>query len=204
MAIFGNGESSKIEPVKKEEPMATKPIVQTNPPKPVKAKVSIPWFDKAKEYIGMKEIAGIKHAPFIIRMWARIKMSGIKDDETPWCAAFVGSCLEEVGIQSTRTGWALDYAKYGQKLDYPVQGAIAYKRRVNSAGKVIGGHVAFVAGQDEMGRIMLLGGNQGNKVGIDPFGISGILGYRWPNGYPLPTRAPLPLVKGGKISVSEA
>jgi uncharacterized protein (TIGR02594 family) len=163
-----------------------------------------PWFDKAKEYVGLREIVGIKHAPLIVRMWSRIKMAGIKDDETPWCAAFVGSCLEEVGITSTRTGWALDYAKWGQKLDYPAVGAIAYKRRTNSAGKVIGGHVAFVAGANKADRVMLLGGNQGNKVGIDPFVAGGIMGYRWPNGYPLPPRAPLPLVSGGTNSVTEA
>ena len=211
MGVFGD--DSKIKPVPKEEPVSQittpKPIpdavkpVPTVAPKPV-TNAFAPWFSKAMEYIGLREIAGIKHAPLIVRMWSRIKMAGIKDDETPWCAAFVGSCLEENNIKSTRTGWALDYAKWGQKLDYPAQGAIAYKKRVNSAGKVIGGHVAFVAGQDEIGRVMLLGGNQGNKVGIDPFGVSGIMGYRWPNGYPLPPRAPLPLVKGGKISVSEA
>lgn len=211
MSVFGD--NSAIKPVPKEEPLPTpippktvpdavKPI-PTNQPKPV-TNAFAPWFTKALEYVGLREIAGIKHAPAIVKFWSRIKMAGIKDDETPWCAAFVGSALEEKNIKSTRTGWALDYAKWGQKLDYPAQGAIAYKKRVNSAGKTIGGHVAFVAGQDELGRIMLLGGNQGNKVGIDPFGVSGIMGYRWPNGYPLPTRAPLPLVKGGKISVSEA
>ena len=163
-----------------------------------------PWYNKAITYIGLREIVGIKHAPLIVRMWARVNMAGIKDDETPWCAAFVGSCLEEVGIKSTRTGWALDYAKWGQKLDYPAVGAIAYKRRVNSAGKTIGGHVAFVAGQNKAGQVMLLGGNQSNRVGIDPFHAGGILGYRWPSGYPLPVRGSLPLVSGGTKPVTEA
>ncbi len=162
------------------------------------------WYKAAKKYIGLREIVGIKHQPLVVRMWARIKMAGIKDDETPWCAAFVGSCLEECEIRSTRSGWALDYAKFGQKLDFPAVGAIAYKKRVNSAGKIIGGHVAFVAGKNSKGQLMLLGGNQGNKVGIDPFAQSGILGYRWPNGYPLPPRAELPLVTGGTTAVTEA
>jgi uncharacterized protein (TIGR02594 family) len=196
MSVFGD--TSAIKPV--EEPVPVKkPVIE-----PTRASIYTPWLEKAKAYIGLREIVGIKHAPLIVQMWARIKMAGIKDDETPWCAAFVGSCLEEAGIQSTRTGWALDYAKWGQRLDYPMPGAIAYKKRTNSAGKIIGGHVAFVAGRDELGRIMLLGGNQGNKVGIDPFGVSGIMGYRWPNGYPLLARAPLPLVTGGKTSVTEA
>ena len=62
-----------------------------------------PWFDVAQKYLGLKEIKGSKHAPLIVQMWSHIKLAGIKDDETPWCAAFVGSCLEEVGIQSTRS-----------------------------------------------------------------------------------------------------
>ena len=68
-----------------------------------------PWFDAAQKYLGLKEIKGSKHAPLIVQMWARIKLAGIKDDETPWCAAFVGSCLEEVGIQSSRSAAALSY-----------------------------------------------------------------------------------------------
>ena len=165
---------------------------------------SAPWFDIAKKYLGMKEINGSKHAPLIVKMWARIKLAGIKDDETPWCAAFVGSCLEEAGVQSTRSAAALSYEKFGKSLGYPVPGAIAYKKRYNSAGKTIGGHVAFVAGQNEKGQIMLLGGNQNDQVCIAPFNKSVIMGYRWPNGYPVPARVTLPLVKGGTSMVSEA
>lgn len=163
-----------------------------------------PWFDIAQKYIGLKENKGSKHAPLIVQMWARIKLAGIKDDETPWCAAFVGSCLEEAGIKSTRSAAALSYEKYGTGLNYPVVGAIAYKKRYNSAGKTIGGHVFFVAGQDAQGRIMGLGGNQSDQVCIAPFNKSVILGYRWPNGYPIPARVTLPLVAGGTNTVSEA
>ena len=163
-----------------------------------------PWFDAAQKYLGLKEIKGSKHAPLIVQMWARIKLAGIKDDETPWCAAFVGSCLEEVGIQSSRSAAALSYAKFGKSLGYPVQGAIAYKNRYNSAGKIIGGHVFFVAGQNEKGQIMGLGGNQNEQVCIAPFNKSVIIGYRWPNGYPVPARVTLPLVSGGTNAVSEA
>ena len=163
-----------------------------------------PWFDIAQKYLGLKEIKGSKHAPLVVKMWSRIKLAGIKDDETPWCAAFVGSCLEEVNIKSSRSAAALSYEKFGQSVGYPVLGAIAYKKRYNSAGKVIGGHVGFVAGQNSKGQIMLLGGNQNDQVCIAPFNKSVILGYRWPNGYPVPARVTLPLVNGGTSPVSEA
>ena len=60
------------------------------------------WLTIAREYIGVKEIAGTKHNPVIIQMWQRV-MLPFKDDETPWCAGFVGSCLERAGIRSTRS-----------------------------------------------------------------------------------------------------
>ena len=50
-----------------------------------------PWMDFAKALIGVKEIPGTKHNPEILQMWKDLKRSGIKDDETPWCAGFVGA-----------------------------------------------------------------------------------------------------------------
>jgi uncharacterized protein (TIGR02594 family) len=138
----------------------------------------------------------------IVRMFDRIKV-GVNDDETPWCAAFVGNCLEEVGIKSTRSAWALSYADYGVKAPC-VPGAIAYMQRKNAAGKVIGGHVAFVVGRDQRGNIMLLGGNQGDKVSVAPFAPSRIMGYRWPK-LPSPPVSALPMyASNGKLSQNEA
>lgn len=161
------------------------------------------WLRVASAYIGQTEQAGSKHNPLVVKMFALIRMSGIKDDETPWCAAFVGSCLEEAGIKSSRSAAALSYLDYGQKLAAPVLGSIAVKRRYNSSGKVIGGHVFFVAGRTTDGRILGLGGNQNNRVGIDPFDPSGIVGYRYPLGLPIPRDA-LPVSNSGKTIVSEA
>lgn len=161
------------------------------------------WLRVANSYIGLTEVAGTRHNPLIVKMWMLIRMSGIKDDETPWCAGFVGSCLEEAGIKSSRSAAALSYLDYGQKLTAPVLGAIAVKKRRNSAGKVIGGHVFFVAGRTSDGRILGLGGNQNNRVGIDPFDPSGIVAYRYPLGLPIPRDA-LPVNIAGKTIVSEA
>ncbi|EDR9797697.1 TIGR02594 family protein, partial [Salmonella enterica subsp. enterica serovar Zongo] len=60
------------------------------------------WLAEARRYIGEREIKGAQHNPLIVQMWRDIKRGGIKDDETPWCAAFVGAVLEHVGIKSTR------------------------------------------------------------------------------------------------------
>lgn len=49
--------------------------------------------------------------------------------------------------------------------------------------------VALAVGRDEQGRILCLGGNQGDKVSVAPFDEGRVLGYRWPLGYPLTTGA---------------
>lgn len=161
-----------------------------------------PWLKVATELIGQKEVKGKLHNPIILRMWDRIRV-GVTDDETPWCAAGVGYCLEESGIRSTRSGWALSYEKYGEACD-PSLGAIAYMKRYNSAGKLIGGHVAFAVGQSQDGSIMLLGFNQSDSVSVARFPKSRILGYRWPPSDA--RREPLPSYVGGgmKFSTNEA
>ena len=161
------------------------------------------WLRVARKYIGEREIVGTKHNPLIIKMWQRLTLP-FRDDETPWCAGFVGSCLEEAGIRSTRSGLALSYAKFGVPLPKPAVGAIAYMSRKNSVCKVIGGHVTFVVGQTKNCDLVCLGGKQNNKVGLDIYPRSRILGYRWPNGFRLPS-AILPFVSvGTKSQATEA
>lgn len=151
------------------------------------------WYTIAISHLGMKEIPGPKHHAAIIKWWGLIRAPFL-DDETPWCAGFVGGCLEEAGIKSTRSAAALSYAKWGQPLAKPAVGAVAYMERRNAAGKLVGGHVAFVAGVRTDGALMLLGGNQSNAVTIAPFQPGRIIGYRWPNGEPLPRDAALPVI----------
>lgn len=50
------------------------------------------WIVEGRKYIGEKEIKGPEHNPLILQFWKDIKRGGIKDDETPWCAAYVGEC----------------------------------------------------------------------------------------------------------------
>lgn len=137
------------------------------------------WLTEARKHIGTREIPGPKHEPKILAWWKAIKRGGIKTDEVPWCAAFVGGCLETVGIISSRYESAKSYLTWGVPLNYPVPGCIAVLTRVG------GGHVGFVVGVDAKGRVMLLGGNQGDKVNIAPFDESRVAGYRWPQAVPI-------------------
>lgn len=159
-----------------------------------------PWIDRALAYMGTREIKGPDHNPKIVQMWKTIKRSGIKDDETPWCAAFVGACLEEAGIKSTRFESARSYLQWGSKLSKPRAGCIVVMDRVG------GGHVGFVMGVDRAGNLQVLGGNQSDAVNIAGFSPArlGTAQYRWPEGEQLgPDVLPL-YANGAPVSTKES
>ena len=134
------------------------------------------WYSVAHAYIGLKEIAGDDHNETILDFWELCHLP-FESDETPWCAGFVGGCLEKCGIQSTRSGLARSYLKWGKPIEEPRVGAIVVFWRVSRYSS--SGHVGFVAGNPDGGFIPTLGGNQGNKVCIKPYPQSRVLGYRW-------------------------
>lgn len=157
------------------------------------------WVDEAKKFMGLKEIHGDVDAPEIVKMWKDIKMSGIKDDETPWCAAFVGACLERSGIKSTRSGGSQSYLNWGEVLVTPIYGCVVVFKRDG------GGHVGFVVGKDQNGNLMVLGGNQSDAVNIKPFKTDRVVGFRWPAGVEKPADSTLKIAKSdGKVSTNEA
>lgn len=158
------------------------------------------WLEEARRHIGTREIKGSKHEPKILQWWRLIKRGGIKTDEVPWCAAFVGGCLESVGLVSSRFESAKSYLKWGKPLLNPALGCIVVFERDGG-----GGHVGFVVGRDKAGNLMVLGGNQGDAVNIRPFSVARVSGYRWPVQIAAADGGPLPLLASdGRVSVNEA
>lgn len=157
--------------------------------------VDRPWVVEARKYIGVKEIPGKVHHPKIIEWWKKIRRGGIKSDEVPWCAAFVGAMLEEVGLVSTRFEGARSYATWGVKLKEPVPGCIVVFSRAG------GGHVGFAMADDGNGRLLILGGNQKDQVSIAPFDKSRVIAYRWPAPVPIPLKEKLRVI-GSKAASS--
>lgn len=158
----------------------------------------LPWIAEARKYIGSKEVVGPKHNNVIVNMWRAISQP-YRDDETPWCAGFVGACLKAANYPFLSSAWARAYVDFGVKLNEPAYGCIV----VFARGK--GGHVGFVVGENANGNLMVLGGNQFNAVNIKPFASSRVLAYRWPGIYPYPQRFTLPiLTSDGKLSTNEA
>lgn len=155
------------------------------------------WLIEARKNLGVKETKGKVHTQEVLKYWKDIKRGGIKDDETPWCAAFVGAMLERVGVKSTRFESAKSYLDWGQLLALPVVGCIVIFTREG------GGHVGFVVGRDTKGNLLVLGGNQGDEVNIRSFPVSRVTGYRWPIDRPIP-KEPLPTLSAAQLSKTEA
>lgn len=136
------------------------------------------WLDHAWREAGVRETPGAASNERIVQFFREVGHPTIASDETPWCAAFVGACLERAKLRSTRSLLARSYLNWGTPLQSPKLGAVAVLSRGSDPGQ---GHVGFVVGGSE-GRIFLLGGNQQNAVTVQSFETSRLLGFRWPEG----------------------
>lgn len=135
--------------------------------------------------LGQSEKVGIVfNNPRIVQYWSLAKVPDkVKDDEVAWCAAFHGMCYETTGQAGTKSGLAKSYLKWGIQLPEPKLFCTAVLNRANDPlGKEYTGHVGFVVGI-KANSVVLLGGNQGNKVSIAEFSKSRVhaSGYRWIN-----------------------
>lgn len=134
------------------------------------------WVYEARKNIGVSEIPGKAENP-TIQKWLRSLKAWWNSESVPWCGTFAAWCLR-AGNRSIPKHWyrALAYADYGTKLKAPAYGCLAVMQRKG------GGHVGFVVGQtSNNGDLLILGGNQGDKVSIARFPRHRITAYVWPN-----------------------
>lgn len=162
------------------------------------------WLREARRHTGLTEIPGKRHNPAIIN-WLATLRAWWSDDETPWCGTFAAHCCRTAGRDIPQHWYrARAWADAGTRLQEPAYGCIAVFERAG------GGHVGFVVGQDAQGNLLVLGGNQGNRVSVAKFSRARVLAYVWPseNGqprYPDASRYRLPPVAAaGGLSVNEA
>lgn len=92
---------------------------------------------------------------------------------TPWCAGFVNAIEKKCGRKGTGSLLARSFLKYGAKTNAPMRlGDIV----VFSRGKFFG-HVGYYISEDEK-NILVLGGNQSNKVCYKYYPKSRLIGHR--------------------------
>lgn len=154
------------------------------------------WLKTARAYLGTREYPGAQSNPIILGFWKLARLSGIKDDAVPWCSGFACAVMEENGIRSPRSDSARSWLTWGAPMANPSLGCVVVFNRTG------GFHVGFVVGKDKDGRLLVLGGNQGDAVSIAAFSTDRVMAYRWPQGVEDPGF--LPILASTAMSTSEA
>jgi uncharacterized protein (TIGR02594 family) len=143
--------------------------------------------------LGLSEIEGPKHEKQVLAMYRAAGHPEISDDETAWCAAFVGWCLKEAGLPNTGSLMARSYVKYGVPVGGKKvpRGAIVVWPR----GAPPSGHVNICL-DDDGTYLTCIGGNQGNGRGggvtITKESKSRAITARMPPGISAPLPKPKP------------
>jgi len=111
----------------------------------------------------------------------------VQNDETSWCAASIGSCAKDIGLEYSGKLDARSYQKIGEPYSPPEDGVswddnvICIHWRVSLTDWR--GHVSVpIRMVKSKSRIWVLGGNQSNQMKISPYPIngtkSGVLEFR--------------------------
>lgn len=118
------------------------------------------------------------HNPKILDYFAEVGHAWVKDDETAWCAAFVGAMLGRAGLTHTGKLNARSYLSWGEPVatvDAECGDVVVFSRGDPNGWQ---GHVAFFHGFATDGDLLVLGGNQANQVNIKKYSASRLLGVR--------------------------
>lgn len=118
-------------------------------------------YELAEKEIGVVEWKD-GHNPKVVAYFKDAGHPQVKDDETAWCAAFVGAMLYRAGQLGTNKLTARSYLDWGVKVDRKDArpGDIVILKRGTSSWQ---GHVGFFV-KDSGDSITILGGNQSNAV----------------------------------------
>lgn len=175
-----------------------------------------PALKEALKHLGHKEIGSSNSSP-LIDSWV-CTLAGTKEvpswlKNQPWCGSFIAYCLYKAGMTKALADqaagakqyprhWyrASDYRSPVKKLKKPAYGCIGVKHRNG------GNHVFFVVGITPNGRIVALGGNQGNSVSYTTYSYSESE-YYWygDTNRPLNSRYELPVINNvSSTKVSES
>ncbi len=146
--------------------------------------MNITAFAIAQQFIGLSEVAGSTSNPQVLAM-LQLDETWVQNDETAWCSAFVNFVCKLLSLPRSKSLSARSWLLVGSSIPLsdarPGFDVVVLQR---GSGKQPGpsvitapGHVAFYAGQD-VDRVQLLGGNQGDSVNISSFPKSRILSVR--------------------------
>jgi len=124
---------------------------------------------------GLKEVIGPDSNPEILEMFKAIGYGWVNDDETAWCSASLNYFCLKTGYERSNKLDARSWLKLPLHILKPSLGDIVVLWRENPNSWK--GHVGLFISQNA-NYTYILGGNQENMIGINPFLNTRILGYR--------------------------
>jgi uncharacterized protein (TIGR02594 family) len=135
-----------------------------------------PWLAVAQreEESGVVEIAGDGNNRRILEYHSATLLKATSD-LTPWCSSFACWTMERGGYRSTRSAAARSWLRWGTPSAAKLGAVAVFQRGLNPNA----GHVAYYIASDGP-RILVLGGNQNNRVCRTWYKAAALLGYRWP------------------------
>ena len=144
-------------------------------------KDQLPWIDEGRKVYNLHEVRDNA----ALRKWLISDGKTLGDPKAlPWCGDFVETCIKRalpdepfVGALNVNPYWARNWGTFGEACE-PSYGCIVVFERGPSSG-----HVGFAIGQDAT-HFFVLGGNQGDRVGIAPIAKDRLLASRWPMTWP--------------------
>lgn len=126
--------------------------------------------------LGVREIPGEAHNLRIQEYMGTVGITN-QPDEIPWCSGFVNWDFQQCWIQGTGRPNARSWLRWGAKLAEPKVGCVVIFWRVSRDDWR--GHVGIVL-DFSPSELLVIGGNQGNRVSIRAYGYERVLGYRMP------------------------
>jgi uncharacterized protein (TIGR02594 family) len=147
--------------------------------------MNVTAFDIAQRFVGVRELPGNEDNPFIMAM-LRLDQGWPSHDEVPWCSAFVNYVAWLLRLPRSKSLGARSWLEVGVPVSPYTEACVGFDVAILKRGvgeqpgpEVIQapGHVGFYAGMDH-GSVVLLGGNQGNSVGLAAFPVGSVLGIR--------------------------
>lgn len=144
-------------------------------------------FDLAHRFVGeVTELPGKQDSPFIQWCFESCGYGPDTADEVPWCSAFANRIAWILRLPRSKSARARSWLLVGEVVSISsaetgFDVVILKRGGGNQPGPDVikaPGHVGFFAGRERGGRVLILGGNQGDAVSVVGFGDERILGVR--------------------------
>lgn len=146
--------------------------------------MTITAYSLAERFIGTTEVPGVASNPLVLAM-LRLDAQWPSGDDVPWCSGFANFVAWLLRLPRSKSLTARSWLMVGTPVPLsaarPGFDVVILKRGGgNQPGPEVldaAGHVGFFAGIE--GKfVLVLGGNQGDRVSIERFPAASVLGVR--------------------------